>query len=128
MAYVLCSIALIILFMLPTFKFNGFYEAACIIIAFPLIVAAGAGGQIQGRWAKLCKFSGDISYPIYILHYPFIYIYTSWIYVKKPLPAQITLVAGGLLLLFVLLAWAALKLYDEPVRAWLKKKFLLQTK
>jgi peptidoglycan/LPS O-acetylase OafA/YrhL len=128
MAYVWCSIALIILFILPTFKYNGFYEAACIIIAFPLIVAAGAGGQIQGRWAKLCKFSGDISYPIYILHYPFIYIYTSWIYVKKPLPAQIWLVAGGLLLLFVLLAWAALKLYDEPVRAWLKKKYLLQTK
>jgi peptidoglycan/LPS O-acetylase OafA/YrhL len=115
---------LIILFVLPTFKYNGYYEAACIIVAFPVIVAAGAGGQVKGRWAKLCKFSGDISYPIYILHYPFIYIYTAWIYVKKPLPSQIWPVAAGLLVLFIVLAYTALKLYDEPVRAWLKKKYL----
>src|ERR1700733_6248850 len=64
MAYVVCSLILIILFVMPTVKANGLYEAACIIIAFPIIVAAGAGGQIRGRWAKLCKFFGVISYPI----------------------------------------------------------------
>jgi peptidoglycan/LPS O-acetylase OafA/YrhL len=129
MAYVVCSVLLIILFFmptLPTFTSNGLYEAACIIIAFPIIVAAGAGGNIKGRWAKLCKFSGDISYPIYILHYPFIYVYTMWIAIKKPPPAQIIPVACGLFIFFILLAYAALKLYDEPVRAWLKKKVLLK--
>ena len=124
MAYVVCSLILVALFFMPTFKYNGLYEAACIIIAFPIVVAAGAGGTIDGRWAKLCKFSGAISYPIYILHYPFIYIYTMWIATKKPLPQQILPVAGGLFILFIVLAYAALKLYDEPVRAWLKKKFL----
>lgn len=124
MAYVFCSLVLVLLFMLPTFKHNGIYEAACIILAFPIIVAAGAGGSISGRWAKLCKFSGDISYPIYIIHYPFIYIYTMWIATKKPAPAAIIPVAVGLFVLFIVLAYASLKLYDEPVRAWLKKKFL----
>ena len=124
MAYMVCSLILILLFSLPTYKYNGFYEAACIIIAFPLIVAAGAGGQISGRWAKLCRFSGAISYPIYILHYPFIYIYTEWIYIKKPVPAHIFPIALALLFFFILLAWAAFKYYDEPVRAWLKQKFL----
>jgi peptidoglycan/LPS O-acetylase OafA/YrhL len=124
MAYTLCSLLLILLFIFPTYKFNGFYEAGCIIIAFPIIVAAGAGGQISGRWAKLCKFSGAISYPIYIVHYPFIYIYTQWIAVKNPAPAQIIPIAAGLLVFFVLLAWVALKFYDEPVRAWLKRKYL----
>ena len=124
MAYVVCSLILIILFVMPTVKANGLYEAACIIIAFPIIVAAGAGGQIRGRWAKLCKFFGVISYPIYILHYPFIYIYTAWIAIKKPAPQQIIPVACGLFVLFVLLAYASLKLYDEPLRAWLKKMVL----
>ena len=125
-AFSVCSLLLIALFFLPTFKYNGLYEAACIIVAFPIIVAAGAGGRIKGRWAKLCKFSGDISYPIYITHYPFIYIYTMWVVEKKPAPSQIVPIAIGLLVFFILLAYASLKLYDEPVRAWLTKKLLLK--
>lgn len=125
-AYLWCSIALTVLFCLPTFRFNGLYEAAVIIFAFPMIVAAGAGGNINGKWAKLCKFSGDISYPIYILHYPFIYIYTSWIYAEKPDTITIWYVAIGLGIFFVLLAYAMLKFYDEPVRKWLKQKILIK--
>ena len=123
-AYIFCSLFLMLLFFLPTTKYNGFYEAACIIFAFPIIVAAGAGGKVDGYWARVCKFSGEISYPIYILHYPFIYIYTAWISEKKPTPSAIWPVAIGLFFLFIILAYLALKFYDEPVRAWLKKKFL----
>ncbi len=124
MAYVVCSLILIVLFCLPTTKYNGWYEAACIIIAFPVVVAAGAGGKVSGRWAKLCNFSGAISYPIYIIHYPFIYIYTEWVYVKKPTPSEIVPVAVGLFVFFILLSWVVLKFYDEPVRGWLKRKML----
>lgn len=124
MAYLVCSLVLAILFFIPYSSFNGWYEAACIIIVFPLIVAAGAGGEVKGRWAGICNFSGAISYPIYIIHYPFIYIYTEWIYLKKPAAADIIPVAIGLFVLFILLAWAALKWYDEPLRAWLKKKYV----
>lgn len=124
MAYVVCSLALFMLFSLPAFKYNGLYEALCVIVAFPIVVAIGAGSQIKGRWAKLCKFSGDISYPIYILHYPFIYIYTMWVISKKPPPQQIVPVAIGLFFFFIILAYVALRLYDVPVRIMLKKKFL----
>lgn len=123
-AYTLCSLMLILLFCVPYLKFNGIYEAACVIMAFPLIVAAGAGGQINGRWKKLCDFSGAISYPIYILHYPFIYIYTEWVQSNKPSPTMVLPIAIGLFLLFIAMAYASLKLYDEPLRAWLKKKVL----
>ena len=27
----------------------------------------------------VCKFLGDISYPIYITHYPLVYTYTAWV-------------------------------------------------
>lgn len=123
----LCSLLLAGLFIMPTMPSitsNGIYEAAVIIIAFPFIVAAGAGGRVSGGWVKLCKFSADISYPIYITHYPFIYIYTAWIYTKKPPASQIIPVAIGLFIFFILLAYASLKLYDEPVRKWLRKAWL----
>ena len=122
MAYTVCSLLLAALFFFPYYNWNGYFDAICIVIFFPIIVAAGAGGQISGRWAKLCKFSGDISYPIYILHYPFIYIYTFWIIKAKPEPSTIIPIAAGLFCFFIILAYAALKLYDEPARRWLKAK------
>lgn len=128
-AYTVCSLSMIILFFLPTFhnsSLNGLYEAVCIIVIFPLIVSAGAGGKIQGRWAKLCKFSGDISYPLYIIHYPFVYVYTAWVAVKKPAPEQIIVVASALFICLVIIAYASLKWYDEPVRTWLKNKLLVR--
>ena len=123
-AYSICSLILIVLFFMPTFRYNGIYEAGCIILVFPLIVAAGAGGTISGRFAKVCKFSGDISYPLYILHYPFIYIYTMWIAVKKPATSQIFPIAFGLLLFFIIIAWLALKFYDQPIRSFLSKHLI----
>ncbi len=123
-AYIFCSLALILLFFMPWFKFNGLYEAFCIIVIFPVIVAAGAGGSIDGRWARVCNFSGAISYPIYIMHYPFIYGYTAWIATSKPDPTTVVYVAIGLFILFISLAYGALRWYDEPVRAWLRINIL----
>ncbi len=123
-AYPVCSLLLVVMFCLPTFRYNGLYDAACIILVFPVVVAAGAGGHMSAGWARVCKFLGALSYPLYILHYPFIYAYTAWVAGQKPAPAQVVLVASGLFVLFIVLAYAALKLYDEPVRAWLKKNML----
>ncbi|MCO4291901.1 acyltransferase [Solitalea sp. MAHUQ-68] len=121
-AYILCSVALIVLLCLPHPKYNGLYEAACIILAFPLIVAAGAGGEVKGWLAKVCKFSGDLSYPIYILHYPFMYVYIGWFYKEKPADNMMFYVGAALFIFCIVLAYAALKLYDEPIRNWLKQK------
>jgi peptidoglycan/LPS O-acetylase OafA/YrhL len=124
-AFTICSLMLVVVFCLPHFTYNGIYESAAIIVAFPMIVAAGAGGEIKGKFAtKVCKFFGDISYPIYITHYPIIYIYSSWIWIKKPSPDQFLPITVGLFFLMILLAYLSLRLYDEPVRRWLKKKFL----
>jgi peptidoglycan/LPS O-acetylase OafA/YrhL len=86
-------------------------------------VYLGASGELQSRSGKrLCKFLGDISYPIYITHYPLIYWYTAWVKDNK-----INLRDGFPFALLVFLsaitvAYACLKLYDEPVRQWLQKK------
>lgn len=120
-AFLRTSIYLAILFCLPTFHLNGWYEAICIIVIFPVIVAMGAGGEITSKAGKkICKFLGDISYPIYITHYPLIYIYIAWVYKTKPTFWQAAPVASALIVVAVLLAWFSLKLFDEPVRSKLK--------
>lgn len=126
MAFIVCSITLICLFIVPVSKYNGLYEAACVIIAFPLIVATGAGGVVTGRWAIICNYSGALSYPIYILHYPFLSIYVNWIRVNHPTDGYIAIVAILLFFFFIILATVALKYYDEPTRRFLKARYLIR--
>jgi peptidoglycan/LPS O-acetylase OafA/YrhL len=103
---------------------NGIYESVCIIIVFPLIVYIGASGVLTTRAEnKLCKFLGDISYPLYMVHYPLVYFYVAWISNHKGATiADVWPQALLILLAAIGLAYAALKLYDEPVRRWLWKK------
>lgn len=130
-AFWLCSLLLIVVLSLPRFGgkehlwLNGLYESLCIIAIFPLIVAIGAGGNLSGRKSTaFCKFLGDISYPLYITHYPLIYVLTAWTANHK-VPLKSGLPAGALLLVAsILLAYACVKLYDVPVRNWLTQKVL----
>ena len=132
-AFAICTVLIMIVFWIPRIGgpenlwMNGIYESVCIIIIFPLIVSIGAGGALTGKFAtKACKFLGAISYPIYITHYPLIYLHIAWVTNYK-IPMGEGLL-GGLVLVIVsiAIAYASLKLVDEPVREWLKKRFLMK--
>jgi peptidoglycan/LPS O-acetylase OafA/YrhL len=133
-AFAVCSLLIVVILSIPRVGgtdhlwMNGLYESFAIIIVFPLIVSIGAGGKMTGKYAgKVCKFLGDISYPLYITHYPLIYLYTAWV-VKNKVPLGGHGLFVGLLLFItsIAIAYASLKLYDEPVRNWLKKRFLVK--
>jgi peptidoglycan/LPS O-acetylase OafA/YrhL len=132
-AFAVCSLLVFVVLAVPRIGgpehlwMNGLYEAFVIIIMFPLIVAIGAGGELTGKTAsKVCKFFGDISYPIYITHYPLIYWYTAWV-IDNKVPMGYSLCIGSLVLVSsIAIAYACLKLYDEPVREWLRKRFLVK--
>ncbi len=104
---------------------NGLYEAFCIIVLFPLIVLAGAGSPIRGRVSiGICKFLGEISFPLYIIHYPFVYLYMAYVQEhglgwRETWPLMVGIGVGC-----VALAYGLLKLFDEPVRRWLRVRFL----
>jgi peptidoglycan/LPS O-acetylase OafA/YrhL len=105
------------------FKLNGLYEALCVLLLFPAVIVAGAHSSAGLGLEALCRFSGRISYPIYITHFPFLYIYANLVLTAKA-PASLTGMVSNILPLgLVLFAWAMLKLYDEPVRIWLKHRF-----
>ena len=127
----ICSLAIIALLAVPRIGgyehlwMNGLYDTLCCILFFPLIVYLGASGKTSDKYTKrICKFLGDISYPLYMVHYPFIYLYFAWVKnedltFSESFPGALALVVGS-----ILLAYACLKLYDEPVRKYLTKKFL----
>ena len=123
-------VALFVLFSVPFFGsvgnicINGIYEMFCVAIAFPVIVWLAASGSSEDAISGgICRFLGDISYPIYIVHYPIMYIFYSWLIDKHIYTlAESWAVVIGIFLLNIALAYACLKLYDEPVRRLLAKK------
>ena len=129
-----CSLMIVVLLCMPWMGLdvqgqgrwtNGLYEMLCILIAFPVIVAIGAGSSVKGGPSEaINRFLGDISYPLYITHYPLIYMQMSWArnHADAPLGQHI-FVAVGIFILAILVAYGAYKLYDLPVREWLKRKW-----
>ena len=101
---------------------NGMFEAACIIAVFPLVVWYAASGKTTDiASTRICRFLGDISYPLYIVHYPLMYAFYMWLIKTRQYtlyetwPAALAVVSAS-----IILAWLCLKLYDMPIRKWLR--------
>lgn len=105
---------------------NGLYEVACVVIIFPAIVWLTASGETTTKAsARVCKFLGDISYPLYIVHYPVMYLFYAWLIKNQLYSLSATWeVVTMVFAINIALAYACLKLYDEPVRRWLSKRFI----
>lgn len=122
-------IVLFVLFSMPyisktgDISINGIYELACIIFVFPFIVWFGASGNITNKLStKICKFLGDISYPLYIVHYPVMYLFYSWLIDNKLYTLGETWQIVVLVMATnIALAYACLKLYDEPIRKFFNR-------
>ena len=120
------------LFSVPAFakcgavSINGLYEFACILFVFPAIVWLAASGETTGKISSsFCKFLGDISYPLYIVHYPVMYLFYAWLIENKLYSLGETWhVVIMVFAINIALAYACLKLYDEPVRRWLTKHLI----
>ena len=123
------SLLLVVLFAVPQIGgkscvADGLYQVFAIVVMFPVIVLIGAGSKTTDkRSAKWCETLGNLSYPLYITHFPLMYMQMAWVSSHKDSPVWHHVVLNlGILLVAIGIAWAFLKLYDEPVRAWLKKK------
>lgn len=135
-AFWICSAALLILFCVPYIEgkspvcLNGVYELICIALIFPALVWIAASGKTTDKQStRICRFLGDISFPLYAIHYPLMYLFYAWL-IKNKLYTftecwqMAALVYTG----SILLAYLCLKCYDEPVRKWLSRKFLSKNK
>lgn len=132
-AFWICSLVLIAFLSVPHIGgekepwMNGIFDSVCTIIIFPMLVYLGASGTTTDKSSsRICKFLGDISYPVYIVHYPFMYLFYAWLWsgsenipFEEAWPVALVVFFGN-----IVLAYLCLKLYDEPVRKWLSRKYL----
>ncbi len=131
-AFWICSLILVGLFFIPYIAgntpvlWNGLFEIVCIALVFPVLVWLGASGTTTDTFStRVCKFLGDISFPLYIVHYPFMYLFYAWLIHTGQFSFgetwQVALCVYGWNLL---VAFVCLKCYDEPVRKWLAARFI----
>jgi peptidoglycan/LPS O-acetylase OafA/YrhL len=109
---------------------NGIYESIIILFVFPLIIMVGAGNtENNGNIIKICNILGELSYHLYITHYPLVHCNMAWncYHSNDKLFNKIGLSIGTAMLI-IFNAYASLKLFDEPVRKWLTNKYILKEK
>ncbi|MBQ9170763.1 MAG: acyltransferase [Bacteroidaceae bacterium] len=126
--FLLCSLALMVLLGLPFLGSKDtetIYQLVCIFSLFPTIIWYGARGSICGWKQQVVSFLGRLSYPLYAIHFPLIYLYIMWVersgytYIGHSHPWAAAFVTFACALL---LATLSLLLYDEPLRRWLNRK------
>ncbi len=131
-AFWICSVILFALFCPPVIEsagaicWNALYDALCVIIVFPILVWAAASGITESSFStKVCTFLGDISYPLYVVHYPLMYYFYNWMAQTGRYTFETTWLQSGLVFFgSIVLAYLVLRLYDLPVRRFLARKFL----
>ena len=126
--FLLCSLGLIVLLGLPFLgnkDVETIYQLVCIFSFFPTIIWYGARGIVSGWQQQAVSFLGRLSYPLYAIHFPLIYLYITWVgrdghpyegYSQPWLPALLTITAS------LLIATLCLLFYDEPLRNRLNEK------
>ncbi len=125
----LCTLVLVVLFHVPYIAsngalcLNGVFEIVCVAVVFPAIVWYAASGATTDRFsANVCAFLGNLSYPLYMVHYPVMYLFYKWLIDTKQYTfGETWQVALPVYAISLVLAWACMKFYDIPVRRWLTK-------
>lgn len=134
--FVACSAVLLVLLAMPFFGNpqltwqNGYYIILLTYVMFPIIiwVAACAGCADKSKHSAFTinslTFLGELSYPLYIVHYPLMYMFYRYhgfpnvtCTMADVWPMAVAAFFGS-----IILATIFLYAYDKPVRRWLASK------
>jgi peptidoglycan/LPS O-acetylase OafA/YrhL len=117
--WVLLLILVLLLSPVPD-AYRFFYDLTCIVFVFPMLVwiASGAEAYFMRQWMVVL---GGVSYGIYAVHYPIIWIVRG---VADKLNLSMSLAGIVMLLALVLACYLLDKMYDQPLRNWLKNRLL----
>lgn len=118
------SILLSLAFIVPFSNWNWLSETIVVLFYFPLLIALGAGATLSPQFKKVCVFSGNISYPLYMTHYAALWMFGNYYTNYKPDHTQLTLIVISGLILLVGFAYLVMTIYDIPVRKYLNEKFV----
>ena len=106
---------------------NGLYDALCVILVFPCLVWLGASQLlVDDVTRRVSHVLGELSYPLYIVHYPLMYLFYAHIGFDGDLVPVTVLndvwpVAIALPIACILLAWLCWRFYYRPLRRYFMK-------
>jgi len=109
-------VALVLVLPIPA-NIHNVYDPVMVVLLFPISIAAIAGWELQGFRARIARALGALSYPLYVIHMPCIYILKNW---TDGWRKYEKLVAYGLTIVaLVIVSWLIAQLIETPVRRWL---------
>lgn len=105
---------------------NGLYDTYMFHFICPsdIITLEPRGKQQIIKTTTICSWQGRISYPLYMIHHPFIYLYFAWVRNENLTFTQSLRGAIALVLGCIILAYLCLNLYDELIRKYHSTHFL----
>lgn len=115
------SALLMLAFLTPySDQWSWLVEPIIVVFYFPLLVSLGAGASLSSKHSKINKWSGDISYPLYMTHYPFMWIFANYVVSEQPSMTELSWVIPISTVLLIALAYVVSELIDFPIRRYLK--------
>ena len=110
-------------FIMPWSGWNWLTEPLVVLLYFPLLVSLGAGSRLSPQLKKVCRFSGRISYPLYMTHYAAIWVFGNYYTNEKPSADSLSYIIIAGIIILVVVAYFVMVFYDVPVRRYLAKKW-----
>lgn len=102
---------------------NGVFELLAITVVFPLLLllGAGVGTSDDGKVAKTCVFFAELSYPLYMSHYPLMAILGWWArtYSGEYSMSVVFTVQIAVYLLLIGFAYLVMRFWDRPMQSLL---------
>lgn len=116
LGFLVPTVMLLIALFMPFFEINWLVEAVIVILYFPLIIALGAGTTLSKPLEGICRFLGNLSYPLYMTHYCVIWAFGA--YLQSPYfdndNIGYIIVAGTFVL--ITFGYIVMKFVDTPIR------------
>ena len=104
------------------FSSKGAVALANALILAPLLIAIFAKLPVSGAGVGACKFLGDISYPLYVTHFPIYRLLSELDFMENLTPAMQTILFATIAVVIAVI----LVRIDESVRSSFKQSKLLR--
>lgn len=105
-------------------RFGVAWDVISIYLLLPIVLACGIAAGIEPE-RGIRKFLGDLSYPLYAVHYPIFLLVSGFCHQFLPRTNVFIAMAIGIFI-SVLCASMLVQFYDERVRRWLSSQLLGQ--
>ena len=120
------TFALILIMLAPPSRgiIGQSFDLFSVLFGLPMIVWTAASARLGSKGQQWSTWSGDLSYPIYALHYPLIRVIGVVTLKYGPSLVGRIGIAAISLTIIVMSAWVVYAAIDAPIRRWLTVKFL----